>query len=87
MHDAKDVEHLRYAAEQHRVLVSSDADFLALDAEYKITDKWHAGIIHIPADKRNAIGQIVDFLLFLHQAVEGGAANLETDIYNRVHWI
>jgi predicted nuclease of predicted toxin-antitoxin system len=84
MDDADDVEHLEYATSQERTVITSDADFLALDAQWQSSGKPHAGIIYVPPERKDAIGTIVAHLVFLHEAVAAGAADLATDVYNRV---
>jgi len=84
MDDADDVEHLEYATSQARTVITSDADFLALDAQWHSSGKPHAGIIYVPPERKDAIGTIVSHLVFLHEAVAAGAADLATDVYNRV---
>ena len=84
MDDADDIEHLEYAAGQGRTVITGDEDFLVLDAQWHRSGKHHAGIIYLPPDRKDAIGTIVAYVVFLHQAVAAGAANLATDVYNQV---
>jgi len=84
MDDADDIEHLEYAASQGRTVITGDEDFLVLDAQWSRSGKHHAGIIHLPPDRKDAIGTIVAYVVFLHQAIAAGAADLVTDIYNQV---
>ena len=65
-------------------MISGDEDFLILDAQWRSSGKTHAGIIYLPPDRKDAIGTIVGYLLFLHQAIAAGAADLVTDVYNQV---
>jgi len=80
---ASDDEHLEYAAKDKRVVVTADRDFLRLDAEWRATGKFHAGIIYIPRELQGVIGLVVEAALFLHQAVEMDAAKPE-ELYNQV---
>ena len=82
--DADDVEHLEYATSQGRTVLTSNEDFLALDAQWHSSGKPQAGIIYVPPERKDAIGTMVAQLVFLHEAVVAGAADLATDIYNRV---
>jgi predicted nuclease of predicted toxin-antitoxin system len=84
MGDADDVTHLEYATSQGRTVITSDEDFLALDAQWQNSGKFHAGIIYVPPQRKDAIGTIVAQLVFLHDAVAAGAADLATDVHNRV---
>ena len=84
MLEAEDRAHLALATAQNRVMVTGDADFLILDAEYRATGEQHAGIIYIGPNKLDEIGTILQYLTFLYEAVAGGAADLETDVLNRV---
>ena len=84
MDDADDIEHLEYAASQGRTVITGDEDFLVLDAQWSRSGKHHAGIIYLPPDRKDAIGTIVAYVVFLHQAIAAGAADLVTDIYNQV---
>ena len=84
MDDADDVEHLEYATSQGRTVLTSDADFLALDEQWQSSGRPHTGIIYVRPERKDAIGTIVAHLVFLHEAVVAGAADLATDIYNRV---
>ena len=56
--DAKQI--LPYALQENRVLVTRDADFLALDAN----GEQHAGIIHWHGKKRN-VKEAISYLLQL----------------------
>ena len=91
MQDASDEDHLQYATEQGRAVVTSDDDFLALDARWRDEGRTHAGIFFVKPEVTNSgdggIGMTVKTLLFWHEAVEGEAASLEKDVYNQVHYI
>ena len=59
MSDADDEEHLEYATSQGRSVITSDEDFLVLDAQWRRSGTPHAGIIYLPPDRKDAIGAIV----------------------------
>jgi predicted nuclease of predicted toxin-antitoxin system len=84
---AKDEAQLEYATKEGRTLVTCDEDFFRLAAQWREAGKHHAGIVYIVSEKQGIIGVIVKELLFLHQAVEGGAASLQDDIYNQTLYI
>ena len=84
MDDADDIEHLEYATSQGRTVITGDEDFLALDAQWRRSGKHHAGIIYLPPHRKDAIGTVVADVVFLHQAIAAGAADLATDVYNQV---
>ena len=84
MADADDVAHLEYATSQGRTVITGDEDFLALDAQWHSSGRQHTGIVYLPPARKDAIGRVVESLLFLHQAVAAGAAELVTDVYNQV---
>lgn len=83
---AEDHEHLQYATDEGRIIITHDDDFLTLSSEWQQQDKKHAGIIYILSDKQGVIGIIVKELLFLHQTVLEGAASAE-DFCNQVWYI
>jgi predicted nuclease of predicted toxin-antitoxin system len=87
MATAQDFEHLAYAAAQGRTMISADADFTRLHAEWQASGQPHAGIIYIQPERKDDIGAIVAALEFLHQAIEGGAATLEEDVYNTLRYL
>jgi hypothetical protein len=84
MADADDVAHLEYATGQGRTVITGDEDFLALDAQWCSSGRHHTGIVYLPPDRKDAIDRVAESLLFLHQAVAVGAAELATDVYNQV---
>jgi predicted nuclease of predicted toxin-antitoxin system len=84
MGDADDAEHLEYATGQGRAVITGDEDFLTLDAQWRSSGRNHTGIIYLQPHKKDAIGTVVEAILFLHQAVAEGAADLATDVYNQV---
>lgn len=84
MADAKDSAHLIFATSRQLTVITGDEDFLVLDAVWRIEDRSHCGIIYVRPEKREAIGLVLETLVFLHTAVEGGAASLEQDIFGKV---
>jgi len=91
MHDASDEEHLQFATSQGRAVVTSDDDFLALDAKWRDEGRTHAGIFFVKPEVTNSgdggIGITVKTLLFWYEAVEAEAASVGKDVYNQVHYI
>jgi hypothetical protein len=89
--DASDEEHLVYATNQSRVIITGDSDFLVLDAQWHQVNREHAGVIYILPEvrlkHRAVVGIVVKTLIFYHQAVAEGAANVESDFRNRVIYI
>jgi predicted nuclease of predicted toxin-antitoxin system len=80
MADAEDEEHLLYAIETGRVMVSCDDDFERLHAAYLRKYLEHTGIVYFRMfDQCQDIGLIVREILFLHEA-----ADYETDLYNQI---
>lgn len=73
LHPAPDAEILRVATAQGRIIVTSDADFLAL---HRFTH--HAGIVRIA--RTRSIGAIIEVLLLIHDVMEPG------DMENQVEY-
>jgi len=67
-------------------MVSADADFARLHAEWLANGWQHAGIIRVLPQHKDDIGGIVDMLEFLHEAIAGEAAVLENDVYNTLRF-
>jgi hypothetical protein len=82
MASATDVQHLEYATAEGRTMISADEDFPKLHAEWQASGKDHAGIIYVKPERKDLIGAIVEYLDFLHQAIEG-AANID-EVYNQL---
>ncbi|MEO1288311.1 MAG: DUF5615 family PIN-like protein [Chloroflexota bacterium] len=85
--DASDLQHFEYALENERTIVTQDADFLRIHNEIQREGKNHFGIIRITSENITNVGKIVNELEFLHNAIDGGAATLEEDVYNQVRYI
>lgn len=84
MHDASDVEHLERAVLEERTLVSVDSDYYVIAHDWMIQGRNHCGIIRILPEDQNNVGKIVKSLDFLYKAIEGGAAQLESDVFNTI---
>ena len=89
MADASDEEHLAYATNEGRIMVSQDDDFLTLDANWKQQNLQHAGIMYEPQHLQGVaqISYIVQQLLFYHAAEIGGAIDYQTEIANHVIYL
>jgi len=89
--DAADIDHLEYATREGRAVVTSDRDFLKLDAMWQRQGRKHGGIFYVGPEIRHqgakGIGIVVRALLFYHQAIENGAATIDGDIANQVRYI
>lgn len=85
--DASDVEHLAYASQQGRAIITKDADFPALHTQWMEAGKMHYGIFFCPYRNEPAIGVIVTQCLFYYNVIEQGAGTLETDINGQLHFI
>jgi len=60
---APDSEHLAFARQERRVLVTQDADFLRLHA----SGEAHAGIAFVP--RQIPIGEVIRALMLLHDVL------------------
>ncbi len=83
MASAGDLEHLAYAAEHKRAVVTNDQGFTEHHRLWLEQGKHHAGIFLITREKDN-IGMIVTNLAFWHEAVSQGAADLESEVYDQL---
>ena len=80
MSDADDSDHLMYAVNDERVMVTCDADFERYHAEWQAAGRAHCGIIYFRMkDQCQSISVVVRELLFLHEA-----ADYQTDLYNQI---
>jgi hypothetical protein len=86
MAEAGDLEHLEYTASTGRTIVTNDQGFTGHHRWWLQAGRQHAGIFLITHDKEN-IGMIVMALLFWHEAVAAGAADLANDVYNQIQFI
>ncbi len=78
--DLDDTDHLEYATQQGRVMVSCDEGFERYHIQWQAQGKTHAGIVWFRMkDQCQSISAVVREILFLYEA-----AIYETDLYNRV---
>jgi hypothetical protein len=84
-----DREHLEYAIEQGRAVVSFDSDFPRLHGQWLSEGKTHTGIFSVPEylQGEDHIGKIVRFLFGYYEMIEGGAGTLEADIHNQLFYV
>lgn len=89
LNEADDPDHLVYATEHGRVLVTHDADFIELHDEWLNSKRAHAGIVRVNPDLQGppGIGTIVKRLLEYHELVEGGAATVSEDFENQLIFV
>jgi predicted nuclease of predicted toxin-antitoxin system len=85
--DASDPEHLAYAINEARALITKDDDFLVLHRSYLDNQQTHFGIFYCPDRNSSAIGRIVKTCAEYFDLIDGGAGTLEDDIQNRVIYI
>jgi len=84
---ASDTEHLEYAIKEGRVMVSVDADFLRLHAEYLTEGKHHTGIVRVNPESQANTGTIVKALLALYQEIESGESTAEDKVHDNLKYI
>lgn len=90
MAEASDEEHLKYAAQEDRVMVSKDDDFIRLHILWQTIAAphiSHAGIFFCGERNRPTIGEIVTFCTEMAELVAEDAASIEDDIINQVFYI
>lgn len=89
MSEASDAEHLVYATEHQRVMVSQDRDYVDLHYEAQRLETSHEGIIVIRGQLQGEaqISFLVKSLFELDELVQGGAATLEGDFINKLTWL
>jgi len=87
--EAKDFEHLEFATQEGRVMVSQDRDFNWLDKIWRRENRVHAGIMLLPTGLLGGalIRYAIRELTFYDEMVAGGAATIEDDIYNQLLWL
>lgn len=85
MAEADDEQHLRYATEQHRILITFDKGFRDRAFRWIANNQNHGGVILIKSylQGENGIGTIVKECIFLYEAVEIEAA-YEGEFRNQV---
>ncbi len=86
MAQASDEEHLTYATERGRILVSQDEDFTIIHARWQDEGRSHAGIMKVSAQYSSEaqISFVVQRLAFYCEAEQGGAVDYQTEIANHV---
>jgi uncharacterized protein DUF5615 len=86
---ASDDIHWAYILEHQCVLITADQGFLARAADLNRQGKSHPGIIFIMPHMQGkpCIGPLVELIVFLHEAIESGAATLDGDIVNHIEHI
>lgn len=87
--DAKDFVHLERATSEGRVVITRDADFTRLHADWQANDRKHAGIMFCLSDVQgeSAIGKIVNTVLMYHNLISGGAGSIEDDVTNQLIFV
>ncbi len=75
--DAKDADHLEYAASQGRVMITRDQDFARLNKKWMLEEKHHAGILLFLKQVQGnaATGIIVSAVLLYHETTEDSLDN------------
>ncbi len=82
--DLEDIDHLTYATQEGRTVVTSDADFLRLNDQWQREGRQHAGIIYIHPYNKDKIGLIIEYIVALHELIVGGAGDVEHDVYRQL---
>lgn len=85
--DATDIEHLEYATQERRAIITKDADFPALHVKWMQEGRTHSGIFFCQYREQPAIGEIVTVCLFYYEAIEQEAGSIESDITNKLYFI
>jgi predicted nuclease of predicted toxin-antitoxin system len=81
---AEDEDHLVYATEQGRAVVTRDTDFLRIHGEWMTSGKQHHGIFFLQdhLQGENTIGVIVTQLVTYYELTRGDRVTLEREISN-----
>ncbi len=89
MAEASDDEHLEYATQEGRALISIDTDFRGKHIDWLMAEKSHAGIFAISEQLQGegGIGTIVRELFEYHQLIENGAASWTDDVQNQIIFV
>jgi predicted nuclease of predicted toxin-antitoxin system len=85
--DASDEEHLEYAVQEERAIITKDEDYLRHHNEWTAVQRDHFGIFYCPDRNVSAIGRIVTVCSEFHQLIENAAGTVEDDIMNQVIYI
>lgn len=87
MATGSDLDHLEYATNDRRALITKDDDFIKLHVQWQEEGKGHAGIFFCPYRDKAMVGLIVNECLYYYKAIESGAGTLERDIENHLYYI
>lgn len=89
MRNADDIDHLAYAVEQGRVLVSQDDDFAVLHGAYLAQGKPHSGIMLIPRRIQGEaqISHAVKELSVYHEMISSGVGTVADDIESHLIYL
>jgi predicted nuclease of predicted toxin-antitoxin system len=84
-----DPELLEYAYTNGYTLLTHDERIVGHITARLETGKEHAGVFIALHHLRNSkgVGQIIEEIVFWHQAVQAGAATLQNDVYNQIRYI
>jgi predicted nuclease of predicted toxin-antitoxin system len=87
--NTKDPDILEYAYENGFTIITYDKKIQSHVNERAEAGKEHPGVFialdHLQGS--HGIGKIVEELGLWHEAIAGGAASLEDEVYNQVRWI
>jgi predicted nuclease of predicted toxin-antitoxin system len=86
MASVRDLEHLAYAAAQERAIITNDQGFAGHHRQWLEQGKHHAGIFLITKGKDD-IGMIVTTLAFWRDAIDDGAATIESDVNDQIIYL
>jgi predicted nuclease of predicted toxin-antitoxin system len=80
---------LEYAYQHGYTIVTHDERIKSHVGQRVAEGKTYCGVIIAAHDLQgtNGIGRIVGYLAELNEFIEGGAATLENDVYNRINYI
>jgi predicted nuclease of predicted toxin-antitoxin system len=86
---ADDEEHLIFATQNGRTVISQDYDFHTIHTRWINEGRNHCGILKISRNipLKLEIGRLVIQLYEYHQMIEIGAGTLEADIYNQLIYL
>ncbi len=87
MENAKDADHLEYAAAEGRTVVTCDQDFFALNKQWQAQGKHHAGIIFVRSENQGNKGKMVNYLVKLCVRVAEKADVLQNEVHNMILYL
>lgn len=83
-----DPELLEYAYENNYTLLTQDEHIRKHINQRYSENKAHCGVFIAPKSQGSSgYGRIIAFVADYHELIEGGAATLEEDVYNRIEYI